>query len=518
MEAGPPTTRKTGKAASKGGRGAEKSGVAGKPTKALVCFQWNVGKCFKKGCKYAHECSKCVRDEYIETIRERMAASDIASNPGSRGAIDTVATVDIFAPLEKREAGFLRRALRSSWRANKVTPEGGRACLAGTRGATSEYIVTKTLDEETLLKGRGEHGMSLEALRVFENSIVELGAAVPKVTEFADRWPVVFQDDPAVDDLVRPGVGPFSIDACCDESGSNAQTTIFWTVTQECLQQEWEGHNAWCNPPFSKILEILQHFLECKRRQNVGTAACFVMPVWPIADFFKFIEAWPEVFFPLVRFDADADLFIAPAFPGRDRRYFGPTKWPVTIYRVPPRFIDLGENVANSNHSTYETGGKQYCRFVVWVDFRPVFPATERTLSLWVTFLAGCLLVFGACLRKANVTAKKENAFSGTEAMLKKSIRFEGHDKMRVMVSSSKTNQFSKRTHETLIHEVLGLIAFCVVIVTRRAMALNQWPGGPDAPLLCHTKAGGQQVALTHSGFDHWLKTKLKTAGLQPER
>ncbi|KAK3261559.1 hypothetical protein CYMTET_29535 [Cymbomonas tetramitiformis] len=130
----------------------------------------------------------------------------------------------------------------------------------------------------------------------------------------------------------------------------------------------------------------------------------------------------------------------------------------------------------------------------------------------------GCLLVFGACLRKANVTAKKENAFSGTEAMLKKSIRFEGHDKMRVMVSSSKTNQFSKRTHETLIHEVLGLIAFCVVIVTRRAMALNQWPGGPDAPLLCHTKAGGQQVALTHSGFDHWLKTKLKTAGLQPER
>ncbi len=48
-----------------------------------------------------------------------------------------------------------------------------------------------------------EHGVSLEALREFESSTVEMGAAVPKVTEFADRWAVVFQDDPAVDDLVR---------------------------------------------------------------------------------------------------------------------------------------------------------------------------------------------------------------------------------------------------------------------------------------------------------------------------
>eukprot|EP00854_Cymbomonas_tetramitiformis_P034109 gene34109-biopygen12973 len=157
-----------------------------------------------------------------------------------------------------------------------------------------------------------------------------------------DDWQLlrrVFRD---LDD--RPGVGPFSVDACCDESGSNAQTTNFWTVTQDCLQQDWEGNNAWCNPPFSRILEILQHFLECKRRQNVGTAACFVIPVWPTASFFKFIMARPTVFFPLVRFEADSDLFTAPAAPGQGRRDFGPTRWPVTIYRVPPRFIDLGES------------------------------------------------------------------------------------------------------------------------------------------------------------------------------
>eukprot|EP00854_Cymbomonas_tetramitiformis_P009830 gene9830-biopygen10041 len=144
-----------------------------------------------------------------------------------------------------------------------------------------------------------------------------------------DDWQLlrrVFRD---LDD--RPGVGPFSIDACCDESGPNAQTTNFWTVTQDCLQPDWEGHNAWCNPPFFRILEILQHFLECKRRQNVGTAACFVIPVWPTAGFFKFIEARPTVFFPRVRFDADSDLFTAPAAPGQSRRDFGPTRWAVTI-------------------------------------------------------------------------------------------------------------------------------------------------------------------------------------------
>jgi len=58
VEAGQSTTKKVGEAAAKEGRGAGKSS-GGKPTKALVCFQWNAGKCSKKGCKYAHECSKC---------------------------------------------------------------------------------------------------------------------------------------------------------------------------------------------------------------------------------------------------------------------------------------------------------------------------------------------------------------------------------------------------------------------------------------------------------------------------
>ncbi|KAK3241795.1 hypothetical protein CYMTET_48479 [Cymbomonas tetramitiformis] len=352
-----------------------------------------------------------------------------------------------------------------------------------------------------------EHGVSLEALREFESSTVEMGAAVPKVTEFADRWAVVFQDDPAVDDLVRlvslgagwkfnpdsvvmsgknyvkegfdfslckkrmeslrvvpvpegwaraiHGVGVVDKDHSNfekvrvvhnysenDGSSVNAGTDILaqkWQSISDAFSFLRPGHfmvkvdikRAYRHFPIvlqylpyhtyqwrageaqeallllgdvlrflglemaeenlpgekcvrlrtqvlalaekgemssshfsvdastgtgmggfldgdffgmSWILKILQPFLECKRRQNVGTAACFVIPLWPTAGFFKFIEARPTVFFPLVRFDADSDLFTAPAAPGQSRRDFGPTTWPVTIYKVPPRFIDLGES------------------------------------------------------------------------------------------------------------------------------------------------------------------------------
>ncbi|KAK3241202.1 hypothetical protein CYMTET_49008 [Cymbomonas tetramitiformis] len=210
--------------------------------------------------------------------------------------------------------------------------------------------------------------------------------------------------------------------------------------------------------------------------------------------------------------------------------------------------------VALNTRSSYKTGGKQFCRFAVWYDLRPIFPASEHSLELWAAFLArsvtystikaylsaarnlhlelgftlpefeelkplrrtlrgikrlkgnpkrkklgigpkelvsiffgggidlekendlfcwlACLLAFGGCFRKANVTAKKQDAFSRSGAMLKASVRFTGKDLMEIVASFSKTNQFSEREHK---------------------------------------------VALTHAVFDHWLRDKLKVAGLQPD-
>ncbi|KAK3281427.1 hypothetical protein CYMTET_10777 [Cymbomonas tetramitiformis] len=135
--------------------------------------------------------------------------------------------------------------------------------------------------------------------------------------------------------------GPFSVDTCCDAFGANRQTLVCWMVKQDCTKQDWAGHTAWCNPPFSRILSILLHFLACKRRQNVGTSACFVIPVWPTADFYKFIVARPSVFIPVERFEAETDLFLAPDCEGGDKKFYGPTRWPVVVYRVPPCFVQL---------------------------------------------------------------------------------------------------------------------------------------------------------------------------------
>ncbi|KAK3280902.1 hypothetical protein CYMTET_11281 [Cymbomonas tetramitiformis] len=74
--------------------------------------------------------------------------------------------------------------------------------------------------------------------------------------------------------------------------------------------------------------------------------------------------------------------------------------------------------------------------------------------------------------RKANVTAKKQDAFSRSGVMLKASVRFTGKDLMEVVASFSKTNQFSEKEHKVLFRTV-SYTAFCAVTITRKALAMN---------------------------------------------
>ncbi|KAK3233575.1 hypothetical protein CYMTET_56133 [Cymbomonas tetramitiformis] len=129
----------------------------------------------------------------------------------------------------------------------------------------------------------------------------------------------------------------------------------------------------------------------------------------------------------------------------------------------------------------------------------------------------GRLLAFGGCFRKTNITAKKPNCFSMSGVISKGStVGFPGKEQMEVATSFSKTNQFSERQHKVFF-QTARYSAFCAVTLTRKAMTLNRLPEGLESPLLCHNKVGGQQVALMHSVFDHWLRDTLKTAGMQPE-
>ncbi|KAK3262658.1 hypothetical protein CYMTET_28497 [Cymbomonas tetramitiformis] len=165
--------------------------------------------------------------------------------------------------------------------------------------------------------------------------------------------------------------GPFSVDACCDAFGANKQTL------------------------------------------NVGTSACFVIPVWPSADFYKFIVARPGVFFPVERFEAETDLFSAFDCFGSNRQFYGPTR-------------SRNEGFGGRHGPLHcECGGLQH----------PL------------------LLRDG---RKANITAKKQNCFSKSSVMTKGSVKFTGKEQMEVATSFSKTKQFSERQHKVLFQTLMS--------------------------------------------------------------
>ncbi|KAK3279154.1 hypothetical protein CYMTET_12945 [Cymbomonas tetramitiformis] len=65
------------------------------------------------------------------------------------------------------------------------------------------------------------------------------------------------------------------------------------------------------------------------------------------------------------------------------------------------------------------------------VDFKNV-----NDLVCWT----GCLLAFGGRFRKANITAKKQGAFSGIGVMLRGRVKFLGKDQMEFSTMHYKTN------------------------------------------------------------------------------
>eukprot|EP00854_Cymbomonas_tetramitiformis_P034029 gene34029-biopygen4819 len=276
------------------------------------------------------------------------------------------------------------------------------------------------------------------------------------------------------------------------------------------LHKEWKAESLW-----RKDRDALKIFAEVfeklDRRQN-GTSACFVIPVRPTADFYKFIVARPSVFIPVERFEAETDLFSAPDY--QERRELED--------RV--AYFELNA-VDRDTRSSDDTGGKQHCRFAVWADVCPVFPASEHTMELWSTFLArtvkySTIKAYLAALRdlhlelgytmpgfeelkrlrrtnqevegqsqvKANITAKKQACFAQSGVMLRGGVKFLGKDQIEVAAGFSKTNQFAEREHKVLFQTV-RYPTFCAVTLTRKVLALNKLPGGPKAPVLSYRKA-----------------------------
>ena len=120
-------------------------------------------------------------------------------------------------------------------------------------------------------------------------------------------------------------IGRFTVDACTDANGLNAQNPIFWT---DCLQIRWDGQTVWCNPPFSdpdtKIADILMHFQTCRRR-TPSTSACFILPYFATAAWNLQLSSMEEMEL-LHTYEAGSDLFI----PAQGIRVV--TQWPVQVW------------------------------------------------------------------------------------------------------------------------------------------------------------------------------------------
>lgn len=127
--------------------------------------------------------------------------------------------------------------------------------------------------------------------------------------------------------------GPFTVDACSDPSGENAQAKKFYHSQNSFLKANVEGENVWLNAPFRRAGKFLSHYLECKERAPTQTSAIIVLPEWQHKPWWKFTEGLRL----LRRYPAGSTLFTAPSRrPSEDRVDMGPTKWPVCVFWDPP--------------------------------------------------------------------------------------------------------------------------------------------------------------------------------------
>ena len=83
----------------------------------------------------------------------------------------------------------------------------------------------------------------------------------------------------------------FTLDACADPHGYNAQCTKFCSIDNNFLEYDCTHHHVWINPPFQfKIMQrILQHYLRCKANAPTTTSACILLPEWTLSYLSKYL-------------------------------------------------------------------------------------------------------------------------------------------------------------------------------------------------------------------------------------
>jgi len=129
--------------------------------------------------------------------------------------------------------------------------------------------------------------------------------------------------------------GPFTVDACCDNLGANAQVAqLFFCPSRSFLQADVSAQTVWLHPPVSLGYEFVEHYLSCKAEATTRTSAVIVLPDLPSAPWKSLVS----------------NMRVVHRYPAGSRIYFpqdagvGPTSsaavgvpWATCVYHDPPK-------------------------------------------------------------------------------------------------------------------------------------------------------------------------------------
>ncbi|KAK3270341.1 hypothetical protein CYMTET_21262 [Cymbomonas tetramitiformis] len=167
---------------------------------------------------------------------------------------------------------------------------------------------------------------------------------------------------------------------------------------------KFDGHNAWGNLPFSIMFAILKNFLKCKRRQQWGTAACFLVPVWDGDAGWELVKSLPQ------ELQREAERYQAEALAPETRRCYGTGVRAFVTFCISFACLGCLEPLLPATDVTL-------CMFITYCSW-PVMPLTLADLAkmavlisshdlgqeaLWAAILVG----FFGLFRKDNLTTGK---------------------------------------------------------------------------------------------------------------
>ena len=125
----------------------------------------------------------------------------------------------------------------------------------------------------------------------------------------------------------------FTLDACCNTSGSNALCENFCSETNSFLDNAVVGNHVWLNAPFAETFDFIDHYVTQKQTSPSDTSACILVPRWkdrgsahPALAHMRLIKCFPKGF----------HLFNAPEQDGAKRRRLAGIPWPVDVFYDPP--------------------------------------------------------------------------------------------------------------------------------------------------------------------------------------